>query len=239
MRSQFTCVCATVLLSTIGVWPAAGAALQWNVLDATASGPPYPSASAVSIGVFGPASFLPAVQLSRLTLAIDEVTCDGSVRPAALTGRGSGVGDLPGPDMALTLVINAAIDTTSSTQLLIKSFTPDGSTELPVRIQDFSWNASSFDVKFNELMGDGSVHKQDLHGVIAGTQPFAFRDASALPGSVLLSFTLGRTGSGQALDQPIVTMSLTGELVPEPATAMLVLGGSTLLWRRFRSARRQ
>ncbi len=226
----FNRVLVTMLAACPWAWGAQP--LLWDVLDSSASGPPYPSASKVVLGVFEGSDLLPAVQRSQLQFSIEQFLGDGSVRPSSLTGEDNGAGIPWGNQAGLKLLVPTTIDVTASSQLLIKSFTPDGKDGLPTEITGFSWGENSFHVEFNERMGDGSVHNFDIFGQVA--QDFHFRTFAAVPGSVILDFTLERVGPNQSLEDPLVTLSLTGE-VPEPATALMLLGASAMLVRRRRA----
>lgn len=236
MKSARLCFGCTLILFVISVpWASAAQPLSWDVLGGPASGPPYPTASNTAVGVYREGLLLPAVQRSLLLFSIQELLCDGSVRPSELGGQDNGVGDQPGTDVDLNFAIDFDIDLQASTRLLIESLMPDGKNGLPTEIRGFSWGESSFDVHFDQLLGDGSVHGITLHGEIAPDQPFAFSSFSASPGSVVIDFGLERLPGDHTLDEPIVVMSLTGEVVPEPATALLLVGGGSLLLRRRRA----
>lgn len=96
---------------------------------------------------------------------------------------------------------------------------------------------AGFSLMFDVIPGDGSVHKHVWLGNIASAQPLAFVDAEATvlgDGSVRLLLGLNRLPGNQILSEPVVTMSLSADFVPEPATAVLLGIGSVLLRGRRR-----
>lgn len=209
-------------------------ALMFDTFDSSAGGPPYPSTTAVRFGVFHSDGVLPAVQKSMLEISLQQLLVDTVERPAMLFGSDNGAGVPLGDQAGLDLGLGVDIDIAASAQLMIKSYAPGGKDPLPTEIYGFSWGESSFSVDFGELLGDGSVNIQRLEGQIARAQDFHFKSFAVTPGSVLVDFSLARIGPNSEPDEPVVTMTLTGRLVPEPASALLMLGGLGLLSRRGR-----
>ena len=224
----------------------AGAVSAWAVPPerfrfegSEAFGPPYPTEGHASFGLLtGEGDLLPAVQHSELQIKINEALCDGSVKPASLTGSDNG-GGREGSMGYLNFLLGEAFAASARGSLNFGFLLPASMTEQGTSIVDFSWGENFFDV-FAEvtLLGDGSVRKYNIHGDIGDAQPVKFTDVVASPGSVNIAFDLALTGAGAPqTDNPLVTMTLTGEVVPEPAAAMLLMlaAGFVPLRRRHRA----
>lgn len=101
---------------------------------------------------------------------------------------------------------------------------------------DFHFNTASFDLNFDILPGSGVVHRHAWHGNIASAQPFEIGSAAATvlgDGSVRLLLGLNRLAGSQILTAPVIEMSMSADLVPEPVTGLLLaLGGWTVRRRR-------
>src|SRR3972149_1855963 len=81
-------------------------------------------------------------------------------------GVATGAGAMPGPQAGLQARIETPAQTGLNMDLLIEAF-GDGSVRQGAVMQDFHFNASSFDLAFDVLPGDGSVHKHAWHGQVA------------------------------------------------------------------------
>lgn len=211
-------------------------ALEWNTLFEAASGPPYPTTGSVQFGL-REGLLLPAVQRSRIEVGLDSVLGDGSVMPAALLGGDNGAGGLTGPHGSLSLSIGGPVVTELNMEILIAAF-GDGSVRQGAVMQDFHFNQGAFDLMFDVVDADGSVHKHAWHGGIASGQPFGVGKGAAMvlgDGSVRLYLGILKLPGNQLLDEPVVGMSMAAALVPEPATLLLLSLSGLWLRRRARA----
>ncbi len=230
------------LLGFAASWVAAASAsagaMEWNTLFEAASGPPYPSSGRVQFGL-REGVLLPAVQRSLIQVGLTNVLGDGSVMPAAILGGDNGAGAGVGPRASLNFSVDDAVAGNLNIDILIEAF-GDGSVRQGAVMQDFHFHTAGFSLMFDVIPGDGSVHKHVWLGDIASFQPLELVDADATvlgDGSVRLLLGLNRLPGNQTLSEPVMTMSMSADLVPEPATVML-LGLSTLLLRARRHSRR-
>ena len=223
------CLCSCAVAST-----ASAVQLQWKTLFEAVSGPPYPSAQRVQFEVYG-GEFLPAVQHSFIHVGLGAALADGAVAQSSLLGGDNGAGGITGPQAGLQARIETPAQTGLNMDLLIEAF-GDGSVRQGAVMQDFHFNASSFDLAFDVLPGDGSVHKHAWHGQVAAGQNLEFGGAGAEvlgDGSVRLFFGLIGPPGGHVPDAPVVEMAMLTTLVPEPAAGLLLaLGAAVGLHRR-------
>lgn len=202
--------------------------LPWNTLSEAAHGPDYPTSGRVRFSV-GEA-LLPAVQRSQIEIGLNNVLCDGSVVPAGLLG-----GD-DGSAAALHFSVGSPTASNLIVDMPIAAF-GDGSVRRRAVMQDFHFNTAAFDLNFDVLLGDGSVHRHAWRGVISSAQPFEFINADVAvlgDGSVRLLLDLHRLPGNQILTEPVVAMTLSANLVPEPTTALLLALGALAFHRRRR-----
>ncbi len=227
MRNQILLCVVCLAASWAVAAPATAGSLPWSPLFEAASGPPYPTGSRVEFSV-GEA-FLPAVQRSLIKIGLDNVLADGQVAAAGLLGGNNGALASLDFSVADPAESNLAVD------LLIEAF-GDGSVRQGAVMQDFHFNTASFDLAFDILLDDGIVHRHAWRGDIASAQPFGFESASAAvlgDGSVRLLLGMNRLPGNQILAAPVIEMSMSADLVPEPVTALLLtLGGLVVLRRR-------
>lgn len=177
---------------------------------------------------------LPAVQRGLLLPAVSEVICDGSVVPAGLQAGPAGT-----PSTAALLVLNTEAPTIVSSGELVLQNQNDFGLLLPASIRSFQWGATGFDIQVDHAFGDGSVNRFNVHGDVM--QDFHFKSVNALlgDGSVRIALEVMPQAGGfralAALPQDIVQLTITGTVVPEPATLCLAAAACVALLRRRRA----
>lgn len=213
--------------------------ILWSSQSGLASGPPYPTTESTVLGVYEQGLLLPAVQRSALHVTIQDVLCDGSVRPQAnLPGSSNGASGAPGDKGFLDLVAFYGIQNVGTAELGFASLNPATGGSQPATLRSFNFGSSFFDVFFDVAMGDGSVFQERLHGELPAVQSFAIQGLRAAvmgDGSVRVAFDVKNISPAfRAIPagNTLVNMTLTGEVVPEPATVAFLLTGAVGLLRR-------
>jgi hypothetical protein len=206
------------------------------------AGPPYPSTPPILVHVTDDNVPVRRASIEDIALTfsdgIDEIPMS-----AMLSDSGGGEG-LPGTAMQYQPILEVSgvePPPTMHIESFFDVFAPPGLTAvgIPGPVADAD---SFFDVFFDVQFSDGWTMKHHLHGEIPLGQDVAFTDASGVMAETLANMVHCRqihtikVGPNAAASLPLMTVTLTGSFVPEPATiVLLVLGGLVCPGSRRRS----
>lgn len=235
MSTRYFMRLSVCLLTLMLGGSASAATLGWKTLTEGASGPPYPSENQITFSL-REGLLLPAVQRSIIAINLENILCDGSVRPASLIAGDDGTNGNPGARGAINLLLGDGSVNQGVTGGMLVAF-GDGSVRQTARMQDFHFLPGGFEVSFDIIEGGGALQRHLWKGSIGGNQPFEFEriDAAVLgDGSVRLLFGLKKIAGDLLPASPVITMGMEAMLVPEPAGLALLAVSSLLLRRRGR-----